>query len=127
MSYPHRWVFNAWLRGAKTQLTAMDDKTSNKAQAVAEVDKFIALVSAPTSGESMNKLAKMVSYARVVKTLNQRTKRTEVKIIDGTAAGPIWLIIKNLMIQKGAEELEGVAPPGDLERKIQECIDEAKS
>ena len=38
----------------------------------------------------------------------------------------VWCLIKASMIRDGAKEMQGLAPQGDLERRIQEQLDQDK-
>ena len=66
-------------------------------------------------------LCHQVRYVRVAKAFSQIHKKLEMSFRDGTDSFRIWhqLICVDLQTCTGVSELDGVAPPGDLERQIQ--------
>ena len=80
-----------------------------------------------------------VPHCRVAKMYNAGDKRLEVscpsihswELADLTKQEKlmpvhIWIYIKNMILAEGGKEMMGMAPAGDLERKIQEFLDESK-
>ena len=44
--------------------------------------------------------------------------------VPGTKGAAVWNVIRRSMIVCGAEEMTGVAPPGALERAVQQWLDQ---
>eukprot|EP00929_Paragymnodinium_shiwhaense_P004237 TRINITY_DN10501_c0_g2_i2.p2 TRINITY_DN10501_c0_g2~~TRINITY_DN10501_c0_g2_i2.p2 ORF type:complete len:235 (-),score=76.16 TRINITY_DN10501_c0_g2_i2:852-1556(-) len=63
-------------------------------------------------------------YCRVQPCWAKNMKRLEVNIVCNSPAAPVWEIMKVVLKENGASERRGMAPPGNLEEKIQKAIDE---
>ena len=65
-----------------------------------------------------------LKYARVQKNYDSDFKRLEVNCLPGTDADRLWTAMKAALLQcPRVEELQGIAPPGDLARRLQEWLD----
>eukprot|EP00959_Pyramimonas_sp_CCMP1952_P121039 2530636-Pyramimonas_sp.AAC.1 len=73
----------------------------------------------------LHNLLKEVRYARCCKTYDSKIKRLEVHVNSGSDSEKMLnQMLVPLWLREKAVKLEGVAPPGDLERRIQHAIDE---
>ena len=62
---------------------------------------------------------------RVTKMYDQEHKRLEVNFRDISDLAKLWeACVLPAVLAEGATQLEGVAPQGDLERRIQEALQE---
>eukprot|EP00959_Pyramimonas_sp_CCMP1952_P057164 1193123-Pyramimonas_sp.AAC.1 len=79
----------------------------------------------PETSKYLHNLLKEVQYARCCKTYDSKTKRLEVNVKPNSDSEKVLQqILVPLWLRDKAVKLEGVAPPGDLERRIQQAIDE---
>jgi hypothetical protein len=118
MGQPHHWLWNSFIKVA----TAMAVEDTHKKQ-LADYKKYM---EEGGVAPGMKKLVKEVRYFRICKAFNQDSKKIEVSMMEGSKSMEIFdNVIIPLMIKEGkADEKEGVAPPGDLERKIQAVLDD---
>ena len=59
-------------------------------------------------------------YTRITKMYDQEHKRLEVNFRDTSDEARLWeACLLPAVLAEGATQLEGVAPQGDLERRIQ--------
>ncbi len=128
MGQPHCWVLNSWLTVAPELL-----KTHLKAGAELDPDRKIVMgytaklqkLAEQSIGLALNMIGEEVLDARVVRCFDQASNTLQFKVADGGEAAKVMEVLYKLMMKEGGEPLPGVAPPGDLERKIQEAIEEA--
>eukprot|EP00972_Heterocapsa_arctica_P081105 11950558-Heterocapsa_arctica.AAC.1 len=71
-------------------------------------------------------LTEQVRHVRVCKCYNKDMKKLEVNTKQDSRSYHIWQIMKEKLIGAGCRELAGIAPPGDLERRIQKALDDEK-
>ena len=95
---------------------------------VKTVEEYIKLLQTKTKVEALKFLEYEVPYARVATTYKKEFRRLEVKVREGTDSAVVWEIMRDTLFLDGptplAQRLLGTPPPGDLERRIQEVIDE---
>ncbi|CAK0789186.1 unnamed protein product [Prorocentrum cordatum] len=122
-AHPHVHVWNAWLMAAKKELA---EKDLNPPQA-SNLDAYIAKKKngSTDSKEYLHTLMKEVRYARCCKTYDNKIKRLEANVVTNCDSDICFQqVTVPLRIRSKAVKLEGVAPLGDLERRIQTAIDE---
>ena len=119
--HPHIHVWNAWLVAAKTLIKPTDQAMTQK------IDAYVGRISqSPEVGDRLAKMGENVKYARVAKMYGEGFKRIEFQARQLSEEDQIWkeVMLPLMLREPKAEKLEGVPPPGDLERRIQEIIDE---
>lgn len=116
MNEPHTHVFNAFLNAA-----ANSTKVVGHEIVTAYTEKLRGLVAIP---KGLQQIASGVKYARISKQWDPQYKRIEFNAKENTEEHHVFYqcLLPTILAEGGAEELEGVAPPGDLERKVQEAI-----
>ena len=118
LHHPHTHVFNAWLSMMKTKLKD------------GEPQKMLALYlqlmeSMGGAVKALQEMGKGCKYARITKMYDQEHKRLEVNFRDISDEAKLWeACVLPAVLAEGATQLEGVAPQGDLERRIQESLQE---
>ena len=147
---PHVWGMNAWIKQLLTELETEHTKmeTDGKDPSIIEQSKtHIQLIKDslkawPEQG-GWKLIHKDIPHCSVSKMFNSAEKRVEVScpMEDVVANNPsqfllktetgnflrpvhVWLELKDRMIKQGAKEMQGIAPAGDLERKIQSYLDD---
>jgi len=107
---------------------------------IPEAAKLKTAVALWETQEGWKTIAQHIRCCRFSKMFNAQDKRLEMSVPlemhtdideeDHTALTPTWawLIIKREMLKESSShiQMEGVAPPGDMERKIQEWLDANK-
>ena len=78
---------------------------------------------AKSSGQRLHFYEPEVKHIRIAKMWNGDYKKVEINIKDGSEADQIMEIIYTLVRKdRGFKDLPGVAPPGDLEAKLQQWL-----
>ena len=130
LGVPSIHIFNAWIRlGIKT---IKSEAVKTKLQKAVDHWK--------EQGKTWEYMHEFVPHVRVSKMYDSTVKRIEVgcptlstktlETEDIAQMDPAWawLVIKRhvVMQEKGYKDMLGLAPQGDLERKIQSWLDEDK-
>ena len=70
-------------------------------------------------------MGREVRYVRVAKSHQASQRKLEFSFLHGTSSETIFrtVILPDLMTTGECTPLPGVAPPGDLERKVQKLLD----
>mmetsp|Transcript_87305 Transcript_87305/g.282666 ORF Transcript_87305/g.282666 Transcript_87305/m.282666 type:complete len:216 (+) Transcript_87305:136-783(+) len=109
---PHIHAFNAFMGWMLTEY----DKDPKIKQVLTEYQATL------TGG--MMELAAQVRYFHINKCFDRQCKRLEVTFRVGSDTERMWSIIEPALMQRrGWEPLPSMAPPGDLERKLQKYLD----
>ena len=130
LGVPSTHIFNAWIRLGLTTIKA----EGVKAKLQRAVDHW------KQQGKTWEYMHEFVPHVRVSKMYDSTVKRIEVgcpnlsmknletEDLDHMDPAWAWLVIKRhiVMQEKGYKEMLGLAPQGDLERKIQSWLDEDK-
>ena len=110
---PHVHIWNAMLKTLREKIT-----DGTKAQ---KIDTYIESIR-PIGWKG---IARDVRYVRVAKMYQKEYKRLEISVRPSTTAAEVWCIMHEALLElKGAKDLEGMAPPGDLEHKLQDRLDD---
>ena len=113
MGIPHVHIWNAMLKTLREKIT-----DGTKAQ---KIDGYIETLR-PVGWKG---IAKDVRYVRVAKTYQKEYKRLEISVRPSTMSAEVWCIMHEALLElKGAKDLEGMAPPRDLEHKLQDWLDD---
>ena len=115
MGQPHHALWNAWLKIVAAKGTEAQQKTCKD------------YIEYMTKG-GLKQLSKEVKYVRLNKAWDPEIKKLELCFLEGSETEKFFEgTLLPIMIKDGkAREVEGVAPQGDLERKIQAALDEMK-
>ena len=75
-------------------------------------------------GKMFHSSVKRVEVSCPTEAMVQRNPQEH--LLEGQYLRPahMWIKVKNIMMQDGAVEMAGIAPAGDLERKVQQYLDE---
>ena len=112
LGLPHHWAWNA--------LMAECLKFTSNKQAYEEYSQYVAGCTASNPLAVYDLFHVEMKYARLQKCWAKDMKRLEVNCTPGTKTAALWEVMKtDLRNQKWASERRGMAPPGDLEEKIQ--------
>ena len=112
---PHIHLWNALVR------TASAAEGSWKAPLDAYVVELQALPSQPAR---VKRLMEEVRYVRISKTYLRSHIKLEASFHHGTKSEEMWTHVAAYLVQVAkAEEKQGVAPPGEMEREIQKVLD----
>ena len=115
LGLPHHHAWNAMLKavGAK----ANEEENGR----LAEYTQYAATYA---SG-ALNMLSKEVRYCRAQKCWERTLKRLEISIVPNSASDKIWeTTVKPVLLREfQASERKGMAPPGDLETRIQTSLE----
>ena len=110
---PHVHIWNAMLKTLREKIT-----DGTKAQ---KIDSYIEALR-PVGWKG---LARDVRYVCVAKMYQKAHKRLEISVRPSTMSAEVWCIMHESLLElKGAKDLEGMAPPGDLEHKLQDWLDD---
>ncbi len=104
-----------WLRLVET----------HKPNAAQQVEEYNREMKQETNGEEQlkAKLAREITYFRLQRTYRRESKRIELMIEEGSATWKLWAhMAEQLTREANLEQKEGVAPRGDLERRIQDSL-----
>lgn len=113
---PHLHVFNAAL---KVALEGTDDQAAKKTIS----DYTTRITAAGTAKYTM--MAAEIKHWRINKCFDRELKRLEFNIPESSPAKPVaHVVVAHILSHCGGERKPGMAPPGDLERKIQEAVTE---
>ena len=147
---PSVWGFNKLLAAYQqmqdnhlANLEADKDKDQNAFNTFESQKDFVAKLNKsvdewPRMG-GWKLIHQLVPHCRIAKMYNAADKRLEVSC-PGEASWDnhdftklstmtplhVWIYIKRAILAEGGKEMLGMAPAGDLERKIQEYLDEQK-
>lgn len=138
---PHAQVFNTWVRVAIKH----HQERGNLVE-VKRLQKYVSLLTAMGKEKALETIASQVRYAYVTHPRGaNRKSRLEANVREtitqlDPAADPeqddlglkilpcpsyaAWLSIQMALNEKGAELKHGMPPPGDLERRVQNAINE---
>ena len=116
MGMPHRHAWNAML----AQIVKEALPQGAELKAIKDYSDFV-----KQSPDPAALLTLQVRYERVCKCYDKTMKKLEVNCFPNSQSYILWQLIKLYLIT-GCRELPGVAPMGDLERRIQKAIDEHK-
>jgi hypothetical protein len=114
MGMPHHHAWEAllsWVQEDKP--SAADSKT------LADYCEFV-------KKDPVKTLTMQVRHVRIAKCFNKDMKKLEVNTQQDSRSYLVWQIMKAKLISAGCKELAGIAPPGDLERRIQKALDDEK-
>ena len=118
LGLPHVHCFNAMLSLCLRKLT---EKGGHDEQ-VATINTYCNQSQAATN--PVQHIASDVRYWRIQRNFDRDFKRIELNVNIGTKAHAVSLIVKDMLIQQeGVREMPGIAPAGDLERKVQAWLD----
>ena len=74
--------------------------------------------------QALTEAGKAAKYARVQRMFDQTRCRVEWNVVVGTPECKLVEEVLEKLWEKESTEMEGVAPPGDLARNIQEADEE---
>jgi hypothetical protein len=119
LGVPH---VHAWNACVKTYKLAMEASTTQgDKERLAEIVTYIG----EKNTQGWKGIVKEVTYARVRRNYNKEAVCLEFNVKDGTDSYKIYSnMVQWLLRQPATTELPGVAPPGDLERKVQQWLTE---
>lgn len=114
---PHLHAWNGCIRAYKAALEA------GGAAAKPKLDALLGLLE-KTRAEGGKIVMEHVPYCRVRKTFNRDYMNLEIHVMRGTHSRGIYEMVREWVLSlKGAAQLPGTAPPGDLGRKLQEWLE----
>ena len=117
LGVPHVHAWNACVKTFKLALEA------SSAQADKDTLGMIAQYIDKKNKEGWKGVVSEVTYARVRKNFNKEFVRLEFNVRDATPSRPLYESMKKwINTWPSTSELPGVAPPGDLERKVQQWL-----
>ena len=120
LGLPHLQLWNAFLQVVKETLTAAPQREA-LLKYIAEWGPRV-----KDNAQGFREMAKEVRHFRLVTHYDKKTTRVEAQISPASMSHVVYTdIIVPYMKNQGGEEMEGIAPRGDLERRIQEALDEA--
>ena len=126
LSEPYLHVWNTVLK-----VFHEEGKRQPKYQALAgHINEYVNKY-APTDPNNLDcpqvkSMLKQVKYCRVQKCYDQSFKRLEVSIVPNSDSATIWqMVLPMLLEMPNVEEMSPMAPPGNLERQIQQWLDES--
>ena len=115
LGLPHVHLWNALLGTFKERAT----KAQNQ-PAVQQVTEYLEQAQ-PLGVKGM---ASVVKFVRINKMYSSEHKRLEVNVKPDTIHEKMWHTIRaDILTLPESNHLEGMAPPGDLTRKVQEWLD----
>ena len=118
LGLPHVHCFNAML---SLCLRRLAEKGGHE-QDIATINTYCSEVQ--RTANPVQSIATDVRYWRTQRNVDRDLKRIEFNVNIGTKAHEVSLIIKTaLLSQEGVREMPGIAPAGDLQRKIQAWLD----
>eukprot|EP00929_Paragymnodinium_shiwhaense_P067986 TRINITY_DN34173_c0_g1_i3.p2 TRINITY_DN34173_c0_g1~~TRINITY_DN34173_c0_g1_i3.p2 ORF type:complete len:247 (-),score=64.07 TRINITY_DN34173_c0_g1_i3:583-1323(-) len=119
---PHLLVWEALVDHAKHKYSTDEQLMTLINQHTEEVKK------AREQGHLFDYLADLVKYCRVQKTYNEEAKKLQVCVAPATTAASIWKATRTHILATKAYQAEmkvGPAPRSNLERRVQNMIDNA--
>eukprot|EP00929_Paragymnodinium_shiwhaense_P067987 TRINITY_DN34173_c0_g1_i4.p2 TRINITY_DN34173_c0_g1~~TRINITY_DN34173_c0_g1_i4.p2 ORF type:complete len:247 (-),score=71.84 TRINITY_DN34173_c0_g1_i4:67-807(-) len=119
---PHLWVWEALVEHAKQKYNTDEQLAALIVQHTEELKK------AKDLGHLHSYLADLVKYCRVQKTYSEKTKKLQVCVAPATVAASIWKATRAHILATKAYQAEmkvGPAPRSNLERRVQNMIDNA--
>lgn len=115
LGVPHVHAWNACIKTYKLALEASSAQADK--DTLGEIVQYIGM----KNKEGWKGVASEVTYARVRKNYNKDFVCLEFNVRDATASRPLYESMKKwINTLPDTSELPGVAPPGDLERKVQQ-------
>ena len=114
MGMPHHHAWNALIETVKRDAPS----GAFECKAIEDYSAFV-------KTDPVTILTKQVRYVRVTKCYDKTMKKLEVNCYPDCQSYKLWQVIKAFLLKGGCKELPGLAPPGDLERRIQKALDEA--
>eukprot|EP00929_Paragymnodinium_shiwhaense_P058644 TRINITY_DN29378_c0_g1_i1.p2 TRINITY_DN29378_c0_g1~~TRINITY_DN29378_c0_g1_i1.p2 ORF type:complete len:167 (+),score=46.10 TRINITY_DN29378_c0_g1_i1:214-714(+) len=119
--YHHTWhTMLEWALGSE-KATEMD-KTDIKEYSV----QVESLLSSPETRHKViyTLMEEHVGYCRIVKCHDKAKKRLEVSVMPGSPAAKPWAaVIRILSATTGVSRRPGMAPPSELEQRVQQLIE----
>jgi hypothetical protein len=117
LGLPHVHCFNAMLALCQQRL-----KDKNAQEELKTIGDYCA--AAQRAASPAKEIARDVRFWRIQRNYDREFKRIEYSVNVGTQAHAVAIIIhKELLTNEGVRELPGIAPAGDLERKVQAWLD----
>jgi len=110
---PDMWVWRAFLTATIEALEGDGDVSEDL-----ELLKRHAVQCTPAL------LKNKVPHARLAKTAKDEEKRLEIHVVEELT--PVLDVIGKYLVSRGAREIAGKPPKGDLERKMQQILDDLK-
>ena len=124
LGLPHIHCFNAMLRYCMTKYDSKTAPTAADSEAAHAMKEYCATCAA-MEGPTWEAINQHVKHWRVQRNHAREYKRLEYNIVPGSPAERVTeIIVRDVLTDKGAQRLQGVAPAGDMERKIQSWLDE---
>ena len=118
---PHHHKWNAMLVWAMKQWAPGQPNAS--AGLLSQAQGYCESIKKGT--DQFKELQKHMKVCKVAKSYRAELKKIEVSVVHDTPAAALWTGIVELLVKmEKAEEKQGQAPPGDLETKIQEYLEE---
>ena len=117
---PHHHIFNS-LMG--TALEVFENQL--KEPEAPEIKAYIGAMGKMDRKDMWNMWQSQVRHCKIVKAFDKKFKKLEVHIVQGTEALKLWnLVVQAMSIKdKSFKILAGIAPRGDLERKLQDYLE----
>lgn len=114
MGMPHHHAWNAML-----EKIAAEAPLGIESRAIKDYSDFV-------KNDPVKICTAQVRHVRVCKCYDKTMKKLEVNCFPGSQSYLLWQVLKDYLKGKGCKELPGIAPMGDLERRIQKAIDDHK-
>ena len=114
----HHHVFNSFMSTALEVL--------KEAPEGLEVKKYVDEMKAMERSAMWSKLQNEVRHCRIVKAFDKKYKKVEVYVVVGSQAEAVWkyVVVAMSKADKAYKPLCGIAPRGDLERKIRAFLED---
>ena len=121
---PHHHIFNS-LMGSALEVFVSQSK-EDKAE---EIKAYMEVMGKMDRKDMWNMWQSQVRHCKIVEACDKKTKKLEVHIIQGTEAHKLCnLVVLAMSIEdKSFKVLAGIAPRGDLERKLQDFLESGNS
>eukprot|EP00929_Paragymnodinium_shiwhaense_P079726 TRINITY_DN41558_c0_g1_i1.p3 TRINITY_DN41558_c0_g1~~TRINITY_DN41558_c0_g1_i1.p3 ORF type:complete len:229 (+),score=74.86 TRINITY_DN41558_c0_g1_i1:841-1527(+) len=117
----HAW--DSLLRGIETKLNVNKELMGM----IAKYEETTKEIAAKEKMQIHKVLQREVKYCRIMNTFNKRvTRRLEVSFAEGSNSQQMWNCIEpHFLNMPDHKKLPGIAPPGDMERRIQAALEES--
>ena len=118
LGLPNIHLWNAMI---KCTLQSLEKKAERKA----DYDFTKAYCDELQKSGAVKELSRQVKYCRLAKMHDNSRKRLEINISETSPSYKIWMIMeKEILAIRTTEVLEGIAPPGDLNRQVHKFLED---
>jgi len=117
----HHQLWNAFLALAEKGHSEQPESHAGKTM----LSKYIAEVNGMDKALRMSMMAKEVRHIKFAKAFDKANKKLEIMILPGSKSETVFeeSVLPVMKLEKGFKEKHGVAPKGNLERRLQSWLE----